>query len=445
MTALGRRTLRARVSLLTAAAVLVVLLLAAAGLVLAQRATLTRGLDETLVDRADAGVAALRNGLSGLPDVPGDDVVVQVLGADGAVVASSPSGAAALVSPADVPTDGERRTVALAEGDGRLVARQSGDRTVVVAGLLDDVRDSSAALVRALAVGVPLAALVLAALVWWAVGRALRPVEHLRREVEAIGGSDLSRRVAEPEEPEEIGRLARTMNAMLARVQSAGERQRRFVDDASHELRSPLARIRAELEVDRAHPGSADPARTADTLLTETRTMQQLVDDLLLLARADSNGAPDHRRPLDLDGLVEQAAARRRAAGAVVDTTGVRPVQVAGRAAELDRAVGNLLDNAVRHARSRVVVTLTEDPGGTALLTVADDGPGVPDADADRVFERFVRLDAARSAGDGVGLGLAIARDVAERHGGTLALARRDPSSPGARFVLTLPGIHPTG
>jgi signal transduction histidine kinase len=229
---------------------------------------------------------------------------------------------------------------------------------------------------------------------------------------------------------------------MLTRVQSAAERQRRFVDDASHELRSPLARMRTELEVDAAHPAAADAARTAGTLLAETQTMQQLVDDLLLLARADSSPAADHGRPVDLDRLVEEAAAGLRAAGAQVDTSGVRPVQVFGHAAGLGRAVGNLLDNAVRHAASRTVVTLTEQPDRTAVLTVADDGPGIADADAERVFERFVRLDAARSAGGGVGLGLAIARDVAQRHGGSLTLA---PSTTGARFVVTLPALRSPG
>jgi signal transduction histidine kinase len=438
MTALGRRTLRAGVSLVTSAAVLFVLVLAAVGLVLVQRATLTGNLDEMLLDRAEASAAAVTAGRSVVPGVDDDDLVVQVL-ADGAVVESVPGSAPPLLDGADVPLAGEVHPVPLAEGEGRLVAQRAGDRTVLVAGSLDDVQESSAALVRALAVGVPLAAAALAALVWWAVGRALRPVEHLRREVEAIGGSDLSRRVAEPAAPEEIGRLAQTMNAMLARVQSAAERQRRFVDDASHELRSPLARMRTELEVDAAHPDAADAARTAGTLLAETQTMQQLVDDLLLLARADSSPAADHGRPVDLDRLVEEAAAGLRAAGAQVDTSGVRPVQVLGHAAGLGRAVGNLLDNAVRHAASRTVVTLAEQPDRTAVLTVADDGPGIADADAERVFERFVRLDAARSAGGGVGLGLAIARDVAQRHGGSLTLV---PSTTGARFVVTLPALR---
>ena len=426
MTAVGLRTLRARVTLLAAAAVVVVLALAGAGLVSATRATLIEDLDEAL--SAQAGVVSDRVA-AGRPvtaaDLLSDDVVVEVLGSDSRVLTRLPSGAPA-VPDADA-------------GGVRVLTRETDGTTVRVAGSLEDVSDSTGALVAALALIVPLATLALAAVVWWAVGRALRPVEDMRREVEAIGGTDLARRVAEPAVPEEVGRLARTMNAMLGRVQSAGERQRRFVDDASHELRGPLARIRAELEVDRAHPGSADPARTADTLLAEAQTMQQLVDDLLLLARGDAQRTADCSRPVDLDRLVEEEAARRRAAGASVDTTGVRPVQVRGNAPELARAVGNLLDNAVRHGGSRAVVELTERPDGTGVLTVTDDGPGIQDADAERVFERFVRLDPARSAGDGVGLGLAIARDVAERHGGSLTLAPPDDGRSGARFVLTLP------
>jgi signal transduction histidine kinase len=429
MTAVGLRTLRARVTLLAAAAVVVVLALAGVGLVSATRRTLIEDLDEALAAQARvvaAQVAAGREVTSA--DLLSDDVVVEVVGRDGRVLTRVPEGASALP---DADTEGTR-----------VLTRETDGASVRVGGSLEDVSDSTGALIAALALIVPLATLALAAVVWWAVGRALRPVEHMRREVEAIGGSDLSRRVDEPPVPEEIGRLARTMNAMLARLQFAGERQRRFVDDASHELRGPLARIRAELEVDRAHPGSADPARTATTLLAEAQTMQHLVDDLLLLARGNSHATADRSRPVDLDRLVEKETARRRAAGASIDTTGVRPVQVRGNGPELARAVGNLLDNAVRHAVSHTVVALAEQPDGTAVLAVADDGSGIPEADRERVFERFVRLDAARPAGDGVGLGLAIARDVAERHGGTLAVA---PSTTGARFLLTLPVLPPTG
>jgi signal transduction histidine kinase len=314
-----------------------------------------------------------------------------------------------------------------------------GEDTVVVAGSLDDVEESGATLVRGLAIGIPLSTAVLAGIVWWAVGRALRPVDDIRARVDEISGSRLDRRVPETGSADEIARLARTMNAMLARLQQSAERQRAFVADASHELRSPLARMRAEMEVDAAHPETADAAATAASVLAETVTLQRLVDDLLLLARGDA-GALEvvPGEPVDLDEVVQERVAVLRAAGEQrIDAGGVRPAQVRGDPGQLRRAVANLLDNAVRHARDRIVVTLDERPNGGVELTVADDGPGVPPADRDRIFERFTRLDDARSAQDGgAGLGLAIARDIAVRHGGTVAV----DGPPGARFVLLLPG-----
>jgi len=275
--------------------------------------------------------------------------------------------------------------------------------------------------------------------VWWAVGRALRPVEAIRARVDQITAAQLDQRVPEPATSDEIARLARTMNAMLARLEESADRQRRFVADASHELRSPLARMRAELEVDRAHPETADPASTADSVLTETVGLQRLVDDLLVLARGDAGalgGGGD--TTVDLDELVDRLAARARARGADIDTRAVRPVQVRGEPAQLERAVANLLDNAVRHAGLRVTVALDGSDGEQAELVISDDGPGIGPADAERVFERFTRLDDARTAGSGgVGLGLAIARDIAERHGGTLTL--RPGGGSGAQFVLVLP------
>ena len=264
MTPSPPRTLRARVSALAAAAVVVVLALAGIALVSATRATLTEDLDETLAAQADVLAARVAAGRPVTEaDLLSDDVVVEVLGPDGR--------RARLPADADQPQD------------ARLATREVDGVRVRVAGSTEDVAETTGALVTALAVIVPLAALALAGIVWWAVGRALRPVEDIRRRVETISGSALDRRVPEPAVPREIGRLAHTMNAMLARLQAAAERQRRFVDDASHELRGPLARIRAELEVDRAHPGSADPTRTAAAVFAETEGMQHLVDDLLLL------------------------------------------------------------------------------------------------------------------------------------------------------------------
>jgi signal transduction histidine kinase len=234
------------------------------------------------------------------------------------------------------------------------------------------------------------------------------------------------------------------MNAMLARVQRAGEAQGRFVADAAHELRSPLARMRAELEVDAAHPETADPAATAASVLAEIVGLQRLADDLLLLAPGDSGAlASDPQDPVDLDDVVETVVRGLRAAGGRrIDTGGVRPVQVPGDRSQLERLVGNVVDNSVRHARETVTITLTGgadgSPDAEAVLVVDDDGPGIGPADRERVFERFTRLDDARAAGSGgAGLGLAIARDIARRHGGSLGVA--DGGVAGARLVLRLP------
>jgi signal transduction histidine kinase len=269
-------------------------------------------------------------------------------------------------------------------------------------------------------------------------------VEALRTGAEHITGTGAAERLPVPASGDEVHRLAVTLNDMVDRLDSARRRQRAFVADAAHELRSPLARIRAELEVDEAHPASADLGATHGSVLTETGRLQRLVDDLLLLARGDA-GALDltHAGPVDLDDVVEQQVGTRRGkAGPRIDSRAVGPVQVRGDAGQLTRAVANLLDNAVRHARSVVTVALAEEDG-RAVLTVADDGPGIPSADRDRVFERFTRLDDARSADGGAGLGLAIARDIAERHGGGLALDSVAPT--GARFVFTLPGDGVSG
>ena len=414
------RTLRARVSVLSALVVLVVLVAAAGLLVVVQRAALLEGLDDTLDRQVEVVAGELRAGRSvDEEDLVTDDVVVEIVGADGG----------RRTVPADADDDGDDDPV-------RQVSRDVDGTTVLVRGDLEDVDESVGALLTALAVGVPLATAVLAGILWWAVGRALRPVEEIRRRVDAISGARLDRRVPEPAEPIEMARLARTMNAMLQRLQASAEEQRRFVADASHELRSPLARMRAELEVDVAHPESADPGATAASALAETVGLQRLVDDLLLLARGDAGALTPESVLLDLDDVVA-GCVRRAAPGATVDATDVRPVQVRGDRAQLERLVDNLLDNAVRHARSRVTVALGERSGGTAVLVVTDDGPGIAPEDRERVFERFTRLDEARSAGvGGAGLGLSIARDVAERHGGSLVA---EPAAAGARFVLTLP------
>lgn len=436
-------TLRARVTAVAALAVLAVLSAASVGLVLAQRDALLETVDEhldqqaeTLEDHLQAG-RPIREG-----DLPSDDVLVEVLAPDGTRIAASDGLEQPL--PRGRASDGVTTVERPDDEAARLLERDVDGTTVLVAGSLDDLSDSTRALAGTLLLAVPLTSAVLAGVVWWAVGRALRPVEDIRARVDSISASRLDRRVPEPDTPREIARLARTMNAMLGRLQSSSEQQRRFLADASHELRSPLARMRAELEVDAAHPASADPAATAASVLAETVGMQRLADDLLLLARADAGAlAALPQDQVDLDDVVETVVrSLRRAGDRRIDTTGVRPVQVPGDRAQLERLVGNLLDNAVRHARDTVTIALTEDAdgdsGAEAVLVVADDGPGIAPQDRERVFQRFTRLDDARAAGSGgAGLGLAIARDIADRHGGSLRL--EDGGPPGACVVLRLP------
>jgi signal transduction histidine kinase len=433
------RTLRTRVAVLVAVAMLVLLTLAGAGLVLAHRALLVESVDEAVARQADLLVRVVEAGRQPTSaDLASDDMVVQVLGADGTIRTSLPPSAAPLLGDERAPDDDRVRSVRLpGDGEGRLTARRAEGATVIVAGSLDDVAESTAALVGILAFGVPVSAIALAVLVWWAVGRALLPVEQLRAQVDRITASRLDEEVDEPTGAAEIARLARTMNAMLTRLRLSAEQQRRFVADAAHELRSPLARMRAELEVDAAHPGSADPAATASSVLAETVGLQRLIDDLLLLARGDA-GVTGRSAPVDLDDVVARAVRSRDDARVVVPD--LTPAQVVGDVDQLERLVANLLDNAVRHARERIVVRLAAGDVA-AELTVTDDGPGIPAADADRVFERFTRLDDARTRDDGgVGLGLAIARDIAGRHGGSLTVD--GGPGRGARFVLRLPVAH---
>ncbi|NEC45926.1 sensor histidine kinase [Streptomyces sp. SID8016] len=287
----------------------------------------------------------------------------------------------------------------------------------------------------AMLTGLPVLLLVVAGVTWLVTRRALRPVEGIRREMAAITASeDLTRRVPEPDSRDEIAALARTTNETLTALEASVGRQRRFVADASHELRSPIASLRTQLEVAEAHPELLDlPGAVADTV-----RLQALAADLLLLARLDAGERPGGGT-VELGALVREEVSQRtgdRIAVAVEAPEG-EAFEVNGSRGQLARVVGNLLDNAQRHAGTSVAVSVAADGRGVRV-EVRDDGDGVPEEERERIFERFVRLDDARSRDDGgAGLGLAIARDVAARHGGTLTVHRADGG--GAAFLLRLP------
>ncbi|MFE6590396.1 ATP-binding protein [Streptomyces sp. NPDC057781] len=315
------------------------------------------------------------------------------------------------------------------------VQNRAGDDLTVYAGApLSAEHGAVNTALTVMLIGFPLLLAVVGWVTWLVTGRALRPVAGIRREMAAITASeDLARRVPVPDTHDEVARLASTTNRTLAALESSVERQRRFVADASHELRSPIASLRTQLEVAAAHPELLD----LDGAVEDTVRLQRLAADLLLLARLDAGERPADAR-VDLAALAREEAGGRSGVSVRAGGEVAGEVTVAGSRGQLGRVLANLLDNAQRHARSAVEVSVRRD-GDAAVVAVADDGEGVPAADRERIFERFVRLDAARSRDDGgAGLGLAIARDVAVRHGGTLTV--HEAPAGGALFELRLPG-----
>lgn len=294
-----------------------------------------------------------------------------------------------------------------------------------------------------LEIGTPMLLAVVGFICWLIVGRALRPIEMMRREVAEVAvvpGAARRHRVAEPANDDEVARLARTLNLMLDRLESSSVRERRFVSDASHELRSPIANIRTELEVAMHHPDSADWWQVAGDVLGQNQRMEQLVAGLLLLARSDEGSLIEARQPTDLAAVVDSVVAQLTEDDPHVRVVSV-PALVGVPPVYAERMVGNLVDNARRFATTTVSVTVSRISGADgswAEVRVADDGPGVPEPDRERIFERFVRLDSARDRGEGgFGLGLAIVADLTRFYGGSIGVGTA--SGGGAEFVLRLP------
>jgi signal transduction histidine kinase len=460
-----RRSLRARLTAAAAAVIAVGMVAAAVLLVFRVHSVLVANLDATLTRQIDTVAEDVTAGdtTPRLPRSAGESTALQVIDAGGKVVTSSGDidgeprvffvspGAAdptfATVTPPAL--DASYRVAALT------VKSPSGPVTVYVASPTTPLASSTTELGTALILGVPTMVVLLALVGWWLLGRALQPVDTMRRQAAAIPGTDLQRRLEIPASHDELARLAETFNDLLGRIETASERQRRFVADAAHELRNPLAALRARLEIDLRHAGptGTNPSPTQDQALQQVIRLAELVNDLLQLASLDAN--PNlHRRPVDLDDVVWEAALEaREQAPPRIDTTGISPVRVLGDSAALRRVVRNLLGNARRHARQTVTVRLSidtppasgtgppTDAAPTATLTVADDGPGIPAADRHRVFQRFVRLDEARTRdAGGAGLGLAIVADIVAAHGGRVWI---DDNHPGARFHVRLATLPP--
>jgi len=439
-------SLRARAAFGAVVVVGVALLVGSVAMVLLTRASLTGNVREAAELRAEDVATALEGGGANPADLAvedQEDAFIQVVDLDGVVLAASPN-VGGLPAVADL--DDETSTVIddAPVGEDRFVVvgidTADGEATVLVGRALDGADEATRALLGYLAVGVPLLLALVGLVAWRLVGRALAPVAAMTAGAREINATGTEQRLPEPDADDEIGDLARTLNAMLDRLAAARDRLSAFVADAAHELRSPVSALRQHSEVALEHPEATDLADLAGVVRAESLRLQHLVDDLLLLARTDEGVPVTAPVAVDLDDVVVAVIERRGPTPSVtVDLTGLSGGQVHGDPVALDRLVANLVDNAVRHATGRVAIGLAEDDAGTVTLTVDDDGPGIPIEDRARVFERFVRLDEARSRdAGGSGLGLAIVAAVAHAHGAVVAVDDRPGG--GARVRVVFPG-----
>jgi signal transduction histidine kinase len=429
--------------------VLVALAAAGLGLVAILYQSLLAAVDDTAVGRVRDIVAALGS------DPPSDldgalyatdqrVAAVQVIAPNGVVVQrSSNAPDHPLIPIAEfgttmrrgmpddaVPTDDMRVS-------GITTSAPTGTYTVIVGGASEPAEATARTVALLLAGAAPVVVTVAAAASYWLVRRSLRSVDAIRSRVADISTSDLAERVPVPTNRDEISALAVTMNEMLGRIEAGHRAQQQFVGDASHELRSPLATIISGLEVAEVHPELLDMELVTDKLLPEAQRMRVLIEDLLLLARADERDLVLRRDEMHIDRLAEDEVTRLRRETEFVVQTDISPTQLVGDPVAVSRVIRNLLDNAVRHARSLIAIRV-ESSGGAAVLTIADDGPGIPPAERKKVFGRFVRLDEDRArAGGGSGLGLAIVADVVAAHDGRVTIGDRPGG--GTAIVVTIP------
>ncbi|WP_436757712.1 sensor histidine kinase [Streptosporangium sp. V21-05] len=501
-----RQSLRFRLTAVASAVLAVALVVSAYVMITVLGNALLSTIDESIYQRARETISLADAGR--LPDemTSPDGTLLQVIDGTGRITHTT-TGTDRLVPLLDAGD----RAAAIGRGEARFLDGKpygiphmlrvrvlSADRgqTVIAARPFSEVQTSISTAGHVLIVGTPLLLVLLAGASWVIIGGTLRPIAALRRGADEITDTARSRRLPVPEARDEVHSLATTLNAMLARLEKAGVRQRALVSDAAHELRSPLASIRLQLEVALGHPEGQDWRETAEGVLEDTMRLSRLAEDLLSLARLDERGGtPARGEPVELDQLVAQTVERYgeavtvriagepengpgnesgsapgapgggpgsgpragggpsgrpgtadgpesgpRAAGDPAGGPGRRPeggqIRVTGDALDLSRVLVNLVDNALRHTSAPVLVELRAE-GADAVLTVTDDGPGIPEADRERVFDRFTRLDSARSRDEGgAGLGLAIVRETVHAHGGAVHL---EDASPGLRAVVRLP------
>ena len=450
--ALGNLGISARSAAVSGIVVLVAYAFASAALDAVLYRSLLVGVDDATTGRVRNIAEALQSGSAGelnrdLLTTNRHVVAIQVIAPDGKLVERSGSAPETpLVPIADfdfhlrrgmpddaVPDDDMRVS-------GQRVKTPSGEYTVIVGGGSEAVEATARIVALLLACGAPIIVAVAATASYWLVRRSMQSVDAIRSRVAEISTSDLADRVPVPAGRDQIAALAVTMNEMLSRLETGHRAQQRFVGDASHELRSPLATIISGLEVAEAHPELLDADLAVNTLLPEAHRMQTLIQDLLVLARADEQSLALRREPVLLGDLAEVEADRaRRGAGCTIHTD-ISPASLIGDPTALSRVIRNLVDNAVRHAKSRVDIAVGSRDD-LAIITVTDDGLGIPAAERSRVFGRFVRLDSDRArSGGGSGLGLAIVAELVTAHGGTVSVDGQPRD--GTTIVVKLPQLN---
>jgi signal transduction histidine kinase len=451
---LSPRTVRTRVTLAAGLALTAVVMLGLAALYLLQLRTAEHTVQSQLRTYAiQIEQSAAANGTFPRP-LPSfalwPDYQAQVLAPDGAVLASTPylAGKPAMyrIMPGSAAPVRQAAADGVVPGDLLVIGEQvtaGGQPVTVITGTASSLgllQRVNATFTKLLVFGVPGLLTLACGTVWLVAGRALRPVEQIRGAVSAISHADLSQRVPDPGTDDEIGRLARTMNDMLARLDDSAVRQRRFVADASHELRSPLTAIRLSLEVGLSHPDRAPWPDIARRAARQSQRLEQLIAQLLVLAKSDAGQLGSRRQPVDLAALLAdiRASAPAPAPDVSIDIAVAPGTTTTGNPEELSRMFRNLVDNAARYARHRVLITAVREADDIAVH-ISDDGPGIPAAERERVFARFVRLDPSRGHASGsAGLGLAIARDIATAHRATITLTEAEGG--GTRAVITLAG-----
>ncbi len=452
--------IRARVTALATLIVAATLVLSGVALATLVHNSLIDDLDTTLLSRAQ-GVAALvsAGGVSGtIPSTANQNSLVQVIDSKGSVIAATANmrdGETTFDDPVLAHPPTERQTMfstltdaPLDEGTGEFrilanpVTLPTGPGWIYVASPLAQADAAIASLSTLFAIGLPLVLLVVAFAVWLAVTNALKPVQQIRVRASTISAEDLTQRVPVPRRRDEIAHLAETMNEMLDRLESAAIRQNQFIGDASHELRSPLAALRAQVEVALANPDPVEANRTLEVVHDQVLRMSVLTNDLLFLARNLEAAPGAFSTTVDLDELVLAEVGRLRDLdGPTISLGGLDAARVHGSQRDLERVLRNLTDNARNHAHSLIRISLSNE-NGVAELTVENDGVGIAVADRERLFERFTRQDDSRVrslTGGGFGLGLAIARQVVVAHGGTLAIHDRADGQSGVAFRIRIP------